>query len=641
MGEQFEIDMGGDVGLAGVLEHVDLLVRLQGLQGGARGQLLVAIVDDQRRAALFLQAPGNLGHHRDRRRAGLDRRALRAGAPAGRDDVIHPLLARLEGELVALQPDHAFEPAVGGTHQLVDRQRVEELVGDNQQRGIVGQGRKIVVVVAIGKGLALDRAQRRRGLDEMHLRREFVARSGCQRISRKRPATRPQLDIVDALAAAHAHPQIGEPQADQLAEHLADFGRGDEIALIAERIAAGIVARVAFGDVVGKADRAGLLDQSAEALAEIDLGAGGGLGLDPGLLLGLGAFGSLGGGFGFGAGLLLGGKTRLFLGFGLGLGSRFGFEPRLLGSSSLGRGGGFGPGFLLRFGLSLGFSRQTGLFFGLGLLAGFGLGLGAGLGFGFGAGLLFGFAARLFLGSGFRFGFGAGLGLGLCLGFRFLARLFLGLGAGFGLAAGLFLGQRLFLGFLASTRLGFRLGLGLGGETRAFGGFGLAPGAGFGSGFLAGVALGSGAGFGFGLGAFALLTHGPRAFLGLGLGLGEGFGLGGGFGFGTGLGLGAGALAGFGVRSCLFLGFGPGASGGLGARLRFGLRARLGLGSGLFARSLRFGGSLCGSGGLCPAARLVFLVVLGIDQPQRRAPDGCAVQAGCVACAPSGFFRKA
>jgi hypothetical protein len=41
---------------------------------------------------------------------------------------------------------------------------------------------------------------------------------------------------VHRLGAPGADPQVGEPQPDQLAEHLADLGRGDEVALGAERV---------------------------------------------------------------------------------------------------------------------------------------------------------------------------------------------------------------------------------------------------------------------------------------------------------------------------------------------------------------------------------------------------------------------
>src|SRR3546814_1632394 len=60
------------------------------------------------------------------------------------------------------------------------------------------------------------------------------ARHRAQRIDRERAAPRPQLDIGD-LRAPRALPQIGEREREQFAEHLADLGRGDEIAARADR----------------------------------------------------------------------------------------------------------------------------------------------------------------------------------------------------------------------------------------------------------------------------------------------------------------------------------------------------------------------------------------------------------------------
>jgi len=341
--EQFEIDMGGKVSLARMGKDIDPLVRLQRLQGGAGAQLARPIIDDQRRPALLLEAPGDLGHQRGGGRAGLDHRALGRAAPAGRDEVIHPLGPGLEDEVLALEPHQPLEPAIGAAHQLVHRQGIEELVGDDEQRGILGQGGQIVVVVAAGEGLALEPPQRRRGLDEVDLRGKAIARRCAERVPGERAAPRAKLDIVNVLAALHPHPQVSQPQADEFAEHLADLGRGDEIALGAERIAAGIVARVALAHELGKADRAGLADEAPQALADIARGALGQLGLTLGLALGLAPRG-------LGCGLL-GGAPGLFLGLGAGA---------FRGSARLCRA----PGGFAGFGLGLGLRLAAGLLLG-------------------------------------------------------------------------------------------------------------------------------------------------------------------------------------------------------------------------------------------------------------------------------------
>lgn len=558
--------------------------------------------------------------------------------------MIHPFLTRDIGERIAVQSDHPFKPTVRRAHQLVHRQRIKKFVGDDQQRGIIRQGRGVVMVVAIGEGRALKPAQGRRGFDKVHLRCEVITRGGVQRIARQRAATGAKLDIVDVLARAHPHPQISQPQPDQLAKHLRDFGRGDEIALLAERIAAGVIARVAFADIVRKADGAGFADQAAQAFADIDRGARQDFGFEPGLFFG-GSF----------RGCLFG-KPRRFVS--RSLCRDFSFYARLfLGSGlrcglSLAASFFFGSGFL-GGGLGLGFGFEARLLLGFGL--GFGLSLGGGLGFG--AGFGFGGAAGFFFGhsAGFRFRFslapslffGSRLGLGL----GFAARLFLRFG--FGLRCRFCLGAR--FRFSAGFRIRFSLGPGFG--------FGLFLGARFG-----GVTL---PGFVFGLGLFARLPGCAGAFFGFSPCTGEGFGFGTrfgvnagfGFGFGAGLRLGlqprffsrAGALFGFRFEARLLFGAGLGV--GCGLALLLGLATRLFLRRG---EGFRFSVSF----GVCLGRRLIAGLtfsrlgrkprfrrslgcsvsgVFGIDQSKPAAPRRRAgrIQAGCAPPLASGCFRSA
>ena len=67
-------------------------------------------------------------------------------------------------------------------------------------------------------------------------------RGGAQGVGHQRAAPRPELDQPDARRRADLAPDFGRPQADQFAEHLRDFRRGDEIAVGAERIARGVIA---------------------------------------------------------------------------------------------------------------------------------------------------------------------------------------------------------------------------------------------------------------------------------------------------------------------------------------------------------------------------------------------------------------
>ena len=65
---------------------------------------------------------------------------------------------------------------------------------------------------------------------------------GAQRVAHQRAAAGAELGEHEGVGAALVGPDLGRPEADQLAEHLADLGGGDEVARRAERIAGGVVA---------------------------------------------------------------------------------------------------------------------------------------------------------------------------------------------------------------------------------------------------------------------------------------------------------------------------------------------------------------------------------------------------------------
>ena len=92
--------------------------------------------------------------------------------------------------------------------------------------------------------------QGRAGLDQHHfeLRPEIPAPrfSGPQGIGHQGAAPGPQFHQPGIFRAALIGPGLHAPQAQHLAEHLADLRRGDEIAARAERIAGGVIA--GFGD---------------------------------------------------------------------------------------------------------------------------------------------------------------------------------------------------------------------------------------------------------------------------------------------------------------------------------------------------------------------------------------------------------
>src|SRR5207237_88068 len=93
--------------------------------------------------------------------------------------------------------------------------------------------------------LRLPGSQDRARLDQMQLRGLTEAGDnppGTQNVAHQRAATRPQLDQVEWRGRADRLPGCRAPHPDKLAEHLRHFGRSDEIAGFAERIARHVIA---------------------------------------------------------------------------------------------------------------------------------------------------------------------------------------------------------------------------------------------------------------------------------------------------------------------------------------------------------------------------------------------------------------
>ncbi len=127
---------------------------------------------------------------------------------------------------------------------LPDWKRVEEFVGDEQQRP---RGKLVdaVVPVGIGDGLLLELAQYGAGLDKMGLAAEAGGAQHAEGVRGEGSPARPQFDVNRIGRAPRTLPRIGEGGADHLAEHLADLRRGREVAARAERVARGVIICVA------------------------------------------------------------------------------------------------------------------------------------------------------------------------------------------------------------------------------------------------------------------------------------------------------------------------------------------------------------------------------------------------------------
>ena len=248
--KRLEIDMGGQIDLAGRLQRIDEGVAADRLQGVAGRALDVAVVDHQRGAALMHQPPAE----RERQIVGAPfvDRADRRVAHARRHELVEQrdhLVGDPERQIaIGIDLDHALVPAVELLDRLVHRQRVEQFVGEHDGgpvrhlvEGLMPHHRH----VERGHRLLLPLLQRRADLDQMQHdrgaeRRHHLRRA--QRVEHHGAAAGAELDQPHILRLSHPVPGRRRPQAEQLAEHLADLGRGDEIAAAAERIARRVVA---------------------------------------------------------------------------------------------------------------------------------------------------------------------------------------------------------------------------------------------------------------------------------------------------------------------------------------------------------------------------------------------------------------
>ena len=134
--QRLEIDMGGQIGLARRAQRIGEGMSGDRLQRVAQAELGVAIVDDQGRALRRACAV--------RVRARCCRRAIRRSSPSGawrnaarhrRLEERHRLARHADGEIaVGADLDDALVPAVGLLDRLMDRQCIDEFVGDDDAR---------------------------------------------------------------------------------------------------------------------------------------------------------------------------------------------------------------------------------------------------------------------------------------------------------------------------------------------------------------------------------------------------------------------------------------------------------------------------------------------------------------------------
>ena len=132
-----------------------------------------------------------------------------------------------------------FQPGAVAADELADRQRVQELIAQQQQRAR-RQGGDVVMP---GGHLARQRArlggaEAGRGLDQMHAQGGAEGgrglADGAQRIGHQRAPARAAFGQDHGVGTSHRLPCHGAPGAEHLAKGLGDLGRGGEIARAAE-----------------------------------------------------------------------------------------------------------------------------------------------------------------------------------------------------------------------------------------------------------------------------------------------------------------------------------------------------------------------------------------------------------------------
>ena len=210
--------MRGEVDVARRLQRIGEGLPADRLQGVADGAFGVAVVDDQRGAVRSARRGGRSrarsgprAIRRSRRSARCAAAAAASGRTAGSDRGRGRTAAAVVGDL-----DHALVPAVDAHHRLMHRQRVEELVGEDDGRAVRHLGRATDATATgtsdAGQRLPLPLLQRRADLDQMHDQRLAEIRHDlhrAQRVEHHGAAAGPELDQPHVLRRAHRPPGRG------------------------------------------------------------------------------------------------------------------------------------------------------------------------------------------------------------------------------------------------------------------------------------------------------------------------------------------------------------------------------------------------------------------------------------------------
>ena len=138
-----------------------------------------------------------------------------------------------------VEGNHPLGPIMRPAHQLADRQRIEELIGDDQQRPFrqfLQSGQPDYI--GDPKTVLLLGAQDRADLDEVEAERTAKFRQcvdSAQQIGSEDATAGPQFGEDHRIGASHRLPHQRAPDPDQLAKNLTDLRRSNEITPSANR----------------------------------------------------------------------------------------------------------------------------------------------------------------------------------------------------------------------------------------------------------------------------------------------------------------------------------------------------------------------------------------------------------------------
>ena len=241
--------MGGEIGASRIGKGIGKAMAAHGLQRVAEAGFVVAVIDDERGEGRRSGAASKLAQEGLRRwprfEDGTVRRCVRE---------IRRLVAEREpialGEGEAASPvarDQTLAPGPVAADELPDGQGIDEFIGEHDERTV----RQLIQRRIPANRHPQPREERLRcastmtGLVSMSATETAVeefrhAAPGAERIGHQGAAPRTKLGDGHGAWLAHRLPDGNRPKADQLAEDLADLGRGDEVARAADRLAGGV-----------------------------------------------------------------------------------------------------------------------------------------------------------------------------------------------------------------------------------------------------------------------------------------------------------------------------------------------------------------------------------------------------------------